>query len=68
MLLHDTLYYSRLDCFKKLQTEEMSIVALKQREWSNGYGCLFSDICPLEAGSFSLGHLSGLLALVVSDI
>jgi hypothetical protein len=46
----------------------MSIVALKQREWSNGYGCLFSDICPLEAGSFSLGHLSGLLALVVSDI
>jgi len=29
---------------------------------------LVSDICLFEAGSFSLGQLSGLLALVASDI
>ena len=66
----DTAYCSRLSCIPCLQTEEMEY-PIPITERSNWYGgmavwVLVSDMC-LEAGSFSLGHWSGLLALVVSD-
>ena len=51
----DTAYCSRLGCPKPANWRN----GVSHREWSNGYGGM---------ASFSLGHLSGLLALVVSDI